>query len=215
MAEVRKRETAYTVNIKDIITGEFVVMDGWDPNYVKTSFGLQVSRINVIGTVLEKQNNSIDIDDGTGIINCRVFEPFTPFENINIGDLVMIIGKIREFNEEIYILPETCKKIPKEWFDYRKKEIEKLKELFKQGKIKQEKKKISISLNNEVEEKEKIKETLSEEVISFMISEDQGDGVEKEKIIEMFKNKNIEKVFEKILNNGDIFEVKQGMYKVL
>ena len=216
MVEVRKRETAYIVNIQDIITGEYITMEGWDPNYVKTPIGLEVSRVNVLGTVLEKQNKTINFDDGTGIISCRTFEPFTPFENINVGDLVIIVARVRQFNEEVYLLPETCKKVKKEWFDYRIKEIEKVKELYREEKIKQERKKISISIEEVKDVKEEeIKETLTEKILNYIESEDKGDGIEKDKIFQIFKDENTSKIFEKILNDGDIFEVKQNMFKVL
>ena len=61
------RETAYKIRIKTILEHAYVKQEGWDPNYIDLN-GHKVSRVNVIGTITSKENNSYLLDDGTASI---------------------------------------------------------------------------------------------------------------------------------------------------
>ena len=125
--QTTKRQIAYKVKISDLITGHYVKEEGWEPNYVVTKKG-NISRANIIGVIVltssEGSAPSITIDDGSGQIIVRNFENPKIFENLNLGDPVLIIGRPRDFNG-IYIIPEIIKKIEnKKWLDVRKKELD-------------------------------------------------------------------------------------------
>ncbi len=122
-----KRQTAVKIRISDIKNSRYIKTEGeWEPNYLLTPYETKVSRVNLLGTVIDSDNNSFNIDDGTGQIIIRSFEELS--KNQEIGNLVIVIGKPREFNE-IYVAPEIIKKIEnkqKEWVELRKLELEKL-----------------------------------------------------------------------------------------
>ena len=211
--ERQKRQTAFTVSVKDVLTGEYVRQEGWDPNYSKVPWGLKVSRCNIIGTVLGKQQNQIEVDDTTGIITIRSFEEFKPFEGLNIGDLVMIVGKVREFSGDIYISPETCVKVEKEMLAFRLKEQELLKKYYNLGRIKQEEKvKVEVEKEEVVEEVQQ--ENPAEKVLNYIEENDKGEGVNRQEIITHF-GAHMSDVFEKLINDGDVFEVTPDVFKIL
>ena len=76
MPEQRKREIAYKVRINDILKGEYVRRDGWDPNFIMIN-NKQVSRVNIMGVVVsipDTGQNNLTIDDGSGRIEVRSFD---------------------------------------------------------------------------------------------------------------------------------------------
>jgi RPA family protein len=217
--ERKKRQVAYVVSIGDVIAGEFVKVGGWEPNFVKTPFGLKVSRVNLIGTILEKKGDIVVIDDTTGIITIRSFGDFPPFGKVNIGDYVMIIGKVRQFNEEIYVMPELCKKIERTWHDFRLEEIYLIKKLYREGKIKQEEQKLQIKIDNDRSDSDgtvfEKKENDAEKIIRYINENDKGSGVSKNDLLGNFLGDDFDNIFNKLINDGDIFEIKPGVFKIL
>ena len=117
MPEPQRRQVAYKVRIKDLVNGRYVKEEGWNPNYIITNDGRQINRVNLIATVVSKPTEqdinyqSIILDDGTGRISIRNFEQNNLFDNIKLGDIILLIGRPREYGNEIYILAETIKKI--------------------------------------------------------------------------------------------------------
>ncbi|MBI2651103.1 hypothetical protein HYX01_01405 [Candidatus Woesearchaeota archaeon] len=111
-----KRQIAYKLNVNDIISSKYVKSEGLNPNYLEIN-AKEVFRLNVIGVVVEKMGHghhaAIIIDDGTSKISSRSFENSLIFDEINVGDIVLVIGKPREFSSEKYILAEIVKKIMK------------------------------------------------------------------------------------------------------
>ena len=51
----QKRQVAEKIRIKDILGGRYIQEEGWTPNYVETDNGKKVSRVNIIGAVVEKE----------------------------------------------------------------------------------------------------------------------------------------------------------------
>ena len=121
-----ERQTAKILSLKEITTGKYVKQEGWEPNYVHTIKDDKVSRVNIIGVIvtIPDSQQSVFVDDGSAKIEIRSFENKPFFENLTIGDIVLVIGRPREYNNEMYINAEVVKKITnKGWLEYRKKEI--------------------------------------------------------------------------------------------
>lgn len=127
-----KRATGVKSSINNIINGEFVkITDEFKPSYVVGLTGKQMARANVIGIVVTDINNNESnadfmIDDSTGSITVRTFDEkvIGKLENIGTGSTVMIIGKPREFNDSIYLVPEIIRELKdSKWIDLRKKEL--------------------------------------------------------------------------------------------
>ena len=168
---------------------------------------MNVSRVNVIANIVYKsgddQNyNSALIDDGTGKILLRTFENTNLFSKADVGDVVLVIGKIREYNNERYILPEIVRKLEKfEWMNLRKIEL-------KDNVIEQAKEPV----NEAVEESAK---NIGEEIYLLIKKLDDGDGAAIEGVIKESNNPDAEKIISRLLENGDVFEIKPGKLKVL
>lgn len=201
----QKRQVAYKVSVSDILNSSFSKDDA-SAGYVKLN-GFNVSRVNVIANIVYKSgegqnHNSALIDDGTGKIILRTFENTDIFSRVDVGDIALVIGRIREYNNERYILPEIVKKLEKiEWMSMRKIEL----------------KGNAIEPNNEAAEEvvgEAVTNT-NEEVYILIKKLDNGDGVSIEDVMKESSNPDAEKIIGRLLENGDVFEIKPGKLKVL
>ena len=93
----------------------------------------QVIRANIIANVIEKYESeretkylSFTIDDASGQIRVKVFgDDVKRFKEIQQGNTVMVIGKLRYYNNELYILPEIIKIQDPKYLLVRKLELEK------------------------------------------------------------------------------------------
>src|SRR4030042_735571 len=112
-----ERMTARKTRIADITNGRWVKNEGLEPSFVVTQAGEQVSRARIMGTVVSKfvseDENfaSITVDDSTDTIRAKTFKTVKPLDVIQVGDIVDLIGKVREYNAEIYVMPEIVRKI--------------------------------------------------------------------------------------------------------
>lgn len=125
-----KRETAKIYPLKNIKNSEYFQEDNLKPNYIKTSIG-NISRVNLICMVVMVQSNvKIIVDDGTATIEVYDFSNNIKNKNINSGDLILLIGKIRKINENICLVSEIISKNQINenplWFHNRKKYIDNL-----------------------------------------------------------------------------------------
>jgi hypothetical protein len=201
-----KRETANICSIKDIKEGVFVRTEGWNPSYFTTEKG-NISRANIIAVIINKENDKTTVDDGTGQIILRSFE--TKIPDIEIGELAIIIGRPRIYNEEKYIVPEIIKKIAPEWAEYRKLQLER----------------ITIKKDNKtIEKKEpvitKIKESVPEQnpyqkIIEFIKDLDLGEGADSYEVEKRSGLNNAGELINRLIEEGEIFEIRPGKIKLL
>lgn len=112
MPESRDRLTARKVRVEDIQSGDYRSQEGFDPNYLITPYGLRVSRARVIGTVVDTFVNddesygAITLDDGSGTLRAKFFQDLEDMAGIAVGDILEVIGKVKEYDGERYIDPE-------------------------------------------------------------------------------------------------------------
>ncbi|MEX2739344.1 MAG: OB-fold nucleic acid binding domain-containing protein [Candidatus Wukongarchaeota archaeon] len=240
------RQTTSRARISDIVNGNFIRKEGFEPSYVLTDLGQRISRTYLIGTIVDKfmsengNYSSITIDDDSDSIRIKAFrEQVNIFDNFNVGDLVMVIGKVRNYADENYVIPEIVKKITdpnleslhklevlKRTISYKKAleivkkekenfgDVEKLKKYVKKHHGIDEDVADSIleTLTTEEETKEKDYKPLLLETLDRL---DDGEGVEFKKLLE--ESKLTENVFEEtineILSDGICFEPKPGIIK--
>ena len=111
-----KRAVAYRFRIKDLAGGEYVAGGTIDnPTYVKLG-DLKVSRVDLLGKVLEKNDSegfsSLILQDRTGKIKVKAFgNDSLMAKEVAMGNLVRVIGKIRQDQTERFVLGEIIKKI--------------------------------------------------------------------------------------------------------
>ncbi|MFX1485938.1 MAG: OB-fold nucleic acid binding domain-containing protein [Promethearchaeota archaeon] len=121
----KKRATAFKLNISDILGGTY--HKSKEGSFLDTQYGLKILRTHVMATVVEKfesgneftssngtkkDYSTLTIDDGTGVIRIKTWQEDTELvKSIDIGDIVDVVGRVREYQEELYIMPETISRI--------------------------------------------------------------------------------------------------------
>ncbi|MEM0231072.1 MAG: hypothetical protein QXT20_02630 [Candidatus Woesearchaeota archaeon] len=211
-----ERPIAFKISISEFLNGEYVKSDGWDPNYLVTEFYPRVSKVNIIGVVISNEleqfgeiaYRNIILDDGTGSVHLRNFENPEAFSNINISDTVLVLGKPREYNNERYVLAEIVRKVDPKWLEVRKVELS-----LRKKAVEGEKEVVEESIS----ESESGKSEMSglEKVYRLVQELDSGDGAPYDEVIKRAGISDAEEVIRKLLERGDIFEIRTGRLKVL
>ncbi len=212
-APQQARQIAIKSWIRTLINGQYIVKEGWEPNYILFK-DQQISRANVMGVIVQKSDSKllnydyIVIDDGSGRMTARSFEDKEKFLDFAVGDVVNVIGRPREFGKEIYIIPEIVKKLQDtKWLEVRKLELGKMPE----GASQQENVVVEETVDIEVEEIETPQERLMKTIKDI----DGGSGVDIDEIIAKTGKPQTEDMIKDMLAQGDIFEIKPGRIKVL
>ena len=130
LEEPRKRNVAFKLRIGDILKAK-PAKDGEKFLFLELGEN-HVVRVNLIANVIEKFASegekkfaSLTVDDASGQIRIKTFgEDIAIMKDIVQGDTVRIIGNVREYNDELYILPEIIKKLDPKWLLVRKLEIQ-------------------------------------------------------------------------------------------
>lgn len=229
----QQRQVAVKSRIADILGGEYVKDEGWNPNYILARDGRKISRVNLLGTVVsvptvEVNYRSVMLDDGSAKISVRSFDETDVFRNIALGDVVFIIGRPRQYGTEIYLMPEIVKKVQnKLWIEVRKLELEKAARPAAENPAapaeeQTEESSAGENAGDEADGKEPeesdapAEEPSSQQKVYGIIKElDKGDGVEFEAVIEKSGCRDAEKIVSRLLKEGEIFELGKGRLKVL
>ena len=198
-----KRQIAKKVTVADITNGTYIKRSGWEPNVVITKKG-EVSRVHLVGVVVSNiENNAFMFDDGSANIMVRNFEQ--EITNIKIGDLIRLIGRVREYEDTKYVLSEIIKKIEnKAWLEVHKNELSKIKE-----------KEIILPVETATENEENFQAGPYQKIINTIAMLDSGNGADVTEIIENIKIKDAEKIIQNLIMEGEIFELSPGKVKLL
>ena len=181
----------------------YVKTEGVNPNYLQIN-GQEISRVNIIGVVVQKSNtesySEIIIDDGTGKISVRVFENNFLLKNVDVGEVVLVIGRPREYLEEKYLLVEIAKKIDPLWAKVRNLELKDL-NLMKE------------EVKEDVGNKDIFDENPKNRILKTIKELDKGEGVSIDDLPSALGN--VDQIVGILLREGDVFEVRPGRLKVL
>lgn len=207
MAEIRKREIAYKLRIGEILKGKpelTTVGERERLSFIELG-DKKILRVNVIANVIdkfisegEKRFASLTLDDATGQINIKTFgEDVKKFENISQGQTLTIIGLLRIFNNEIYILPETIKLVDPRYLLVRKLEIEK-------------------ASPKQQASKEQIV-AVKDQLIDRIKKEEANEGIDTEKLVlELDASPElINQEIKRLLEDGVIYEPRPGRVRYL
>ncbi|MEM1988283.1 MAG: hypothetical protein QXS41_00340 [Candidatus Woesearchaeota archaeon] len=224
------------LKIKEIFQGELKSNEN-EPTYLEYN-GKKIQRILVYGVIINKfETNyiSLMIDDGTGNIEIRFFDNSDALKDIDIGDLVVCIGKAREFGK-IYLSGETIQKIEDEkWFEFyemlkikpssTKPEFQENKAIIENETKKVENKTpeieeidVEIIPSQTLKEKtKKIEENLDKKniLLELIRKLDNGSGADYESIRKNYNDDDLDALLYKLLESGDIYEFKPQKYKIL
>jgi len=247
--ETKRISTAKT-RIKAITAGRFAKGEGFNPSFVLTNLGQKLARVRIIATVVNKflsesgKFAAITIDDGTDTIRAKVFNAVSVLENINEGDDIDMIARIKEYQAELYLVPEVIQKVTDPNMEIlrelelnkHRKELEKRKKLVIEykaqvsdlaelTKIMNERFGISpddveaILQTEEMGEQEEPKEkTDTKSVILKLVEDlDQGTGCDYAELIEAsgLDESVIDAAVNDLLSEGTCFEPKPGRIKKL
>ncbi len=239
MDQIQPRQVAHKVWVSQLTNGSFTHTQGeFVPNYIDVN-GKQISRVNIIATVTDIYVNedssyaSVTVDDNSGVIRIKSFKEDTQIlAPLKGGDNVMIVGRVRDYQGEIYLSPEIVKKQDNlNWEVARKFELLKLygkpSDQQKQTPVQQD---VNLNQNNnqqpginqqQLEQqkttpKNPIIEEKRQKIISIISTNDESGcdllKIKTETNIEEFEAENIIKA---LLLEGEIYENKPGYYKVI
>ena len=217
MPDIRKRETAYKIRIGELLKSNRIfdqsssgnLDHSVNPRLLHAELGnKKIVRVNIIANLIDKFESegerrfaSITLDDGSGQIKARVFgEDVKKFKEFMHGDTILVIGLLRSFNQELYILPEIIKKQDPKYLLIRKLEIEK-----------------SSPKLLTPEQKKEIK-SFRDDLIEIIKSSEKTQGIEKDDIIIKFKEAKPEVInqeIQKLLEDGIIYETRPGRVRYL
>ena len=213
-----QRQTAFKIWLSELDDSVFVKSSKeFEPSYFLVK-DKKISRVNVIATIVNKNITEaygfLTLDDSTSQIRVKAWrEDVKILDNVSIADTALIIGKLREYNNEMYIIPEVVKKVNLNW------------ELVRKLELAQERGSPVISTkdyrNEEIENTESSQaeippSNLQLQLISIIDSSNDS-GIEIEEICRSL-NKTEEEIMPSIKNllmEGQIFEILPGRYKVL
>ena len=234
-----ERLLAKKVRIYDIVSGKFFPgsKDEMKPTYVITQFGEKLSRVNVVATAVDKFESedgnyaTLTIDDGSGLLRAKAFKNTGMVKDIEVGDAVLVIGKIKEYQGEVYVNLEIVKKSEPNYEIKHKLEV--LKSLMERKSILSGIKKMADSVSEEelksyaqvhgldeeslkvFLESKNLEVDYKTKVLEIIQSLDAGEGVEASKLFEVLKLPEhiIENTLDELLSQGYIFEPRPAVLK--
>jgi len=197
-----KRNIAFKMRVGGIASGKPVMEEGrmthidWN--------GKRVVRVNLVANIVdkyiqdgEKKFASITLDDASGQIKAKVFgEDLIKLEGVEQGDTVLVIGLLREWNNEVYVTPEIVKKKDSAFLLVRKLEVE--------------------ADEPKVLAKEEVSE-LKGKILAMVKEAEAEGGIDTEKIILELKESPdaINKEIKKLLEDGIAYEPRPGKLRYL
>ncbi len=245
----RRRITAIKTSISSIVNGKYVKGEGINSSYIVSPLGMKLSRVRILSFITDKfispdkKFGSITLDDGTETIRAKVFRAVSMIEGLNKGDMIDVIGKVREYNNEIYVSPEIIWKVDNPNFLILRKlellkEVKELKgikslvlEMQKQTSDIEELKSVmkkkygidpeiveAVLIAQEEPQTKSIDMTAERERIIKLIKDlDEENGCEYSKLIEAsgLPEEVLEAIVNELLSDGTCFEPKPGYIKLL
>ncbi len=242
----RKRITSVKTRISSIWSGKFVTQEGFNPNYILSDAGERLSRVRVLATVVDKfvaetgKFASVTLDDGTDTIRAKVFTALSMLENISAGDTVDVIGRVKEYNEELYLAPEIMTKVSDPNFEIlreleirqRENDVKKKRDIIISHKGQasdveelvrmmterygMEKEFVEAVLQSETEEKPAMVDA-KKAVVELIQSLDKGEGCDYAELISSsgLPENEVDSAVQSLLEEGTCFEPRPGKIRLL
>jgi RPA family protein len=219
-----KRQTAYYCTARQLLDGSYVERDGWEPNFVATDAGA-VSRVRVVGVVVDTNDSSFLVDDGSGRLPVRSFDSSLP--SVKAGDVVLVIGRPRLFDGDLYVLSEVARKLPSaKWLKYYSDHKDELQRFIPdvpapdtKDEVSEEKATSSSQVSGEdvpagSDNGEK-SPNQAEAIIGAIRELDPGDGAPVDEVLSKAGFPEAEQRLQSLISEGEVFELRAGKVKVL
>ncbi|MFB6204746.1 MAG: OB-fold nucleic acid binding domain-containing protein [Candidatus Nanohaloarchaea archaeon] len=244
----QKRQTAKLTNTEELNSGKYFQREGFEPNFLLTPEGRRLSRARFVGTVVDTFVNddetygSLTFDDGRDTVQVKFFNEIARMQEFDIGDIVEVVGKVREYQGQIYLDAEILKSrsVEKELLHqlkYRKSEeewkqiretVRQLKESGKDqeeiekemaGKLEEEEVDALLQSFGESFSSEEIEdvENLERDVLDAVEKLDEGDGADYSDIVDELDEPEdaLEDTINSLLSEGTCYEPQPGKIKKL
>lgn len=199
-------EPAYKLNISDILEGQLDHFSGSNESILTTKSGIRTSRVRIMGTVVNVFKGELTnymnftVDDGTGTIRVKIWGKPSIMNYMKIGDIVDVLGLVRFYKNEIYLVPELMIKVEDPNWEL-VRELEKhLFSLLDIGRLPGPR---HVSLH--------------EAILKIIDRLDMGNGVSKETLEKLLNvpNDELEKELRFLLKEGIIYETRSNFYRRL
>jgi RPA family protein len=201
-----KRNVAYKFRIGDVLLGKPII-DGDKFTFLELG-DKKIVRVNIIGNITDKYESEgerkyifFTLDDGSGQIKIKCFsEEANKFRDVSQGQTVLVIGVLRNFNNETYISPEIIREQDTRYLLLRKLELEKEK-----------------SKNTQPLVKEQIT-AVKDKILGIIKEAEKNGGIEMDTIIMDLREVSpdvINQEVRSLLEEGIIFEPRPGKIRWL
>ncbi|MHA1144400.1 MAG: OB-fold nucleic acid binding domain-containing protein [Candidatus Helarchaeota archaeon] len=232
--------TAYKLYVKDIKDGD-ILRTSEERTYFQTRFNLKTFRVRLLGTIIyhqifagdenagRKESVYVTIDDGTEQIRLKTWDPvlLEKMKSLKKGQVIDVIGTVREYNDEVYINPLMIFPINDLKYELlRDLDIINFRKTFKQRPA--EKRRAPQPTSTQTSESAPMKPSSSPadedsrddeiQIILGLIEElDKGEGVKISQIEEKssLSEKDIKNHIQYLYENGYIYEPSLDRYKIL
>jgi len=227
-----KRSTAHRIRLKNIVNSPYEKREGFNPSVIKFN-NLEISRVNVIASIVGKyltddQNYcAITLDDGSETIRVKNFgAEVGVIKELNVGDIVRIIGKVKEYNEEKYIAGEISKVLNPNWLIVNEIELSDQKQTETDTSTTDSINKVIETKTNSSENEEIIsissessdsESSIKQKILQYLKNNDNGTGVIMDQIMTSLdvSSEEVKDSLYELLKVGEIYEPKKGILKIL
>jgi RPA family protein len=245
----QKRQVAKLTDTRELNTGKYFQREGFEPNFLLTPEGRRLSRARLVATVVDRFINddetygSITLDDGKDTTQVKFFNELELMEGFETGDIIEVVGKVREYQGQIYLdgeilthtQPEAellhqlrLKKEREKWNQVRET-VKQLKESGKDqedidkemaGKLEENEVDAllqSFGENFEQAETEEDRENLERKVLEAVEDLDDGEGADYADIVDEIDEPEdqLEDTINSLLSDGTCYEPQPGKIKKL
>jgi RPA family protein len=201
-----KRHIAFKFRVGDLL-GSKPVMNGDKFSHIELN-DKKVIRVNIAGNIVDRYESSGDkkysfltLDDGSGQIKLKIFgDDVEKFKEVNQGQTVVVIGLVRNWNNETYLAPEIIREFDPRYLLVRKLEMEKER-----------------SKNFKPMGKQQVIE-VKDKIIDLIRGAESAGGIDTEIIVTNLKDVSPEVINQelyKLLEEGIIFEPRPGKVRYL
>lgn len=201
-----KRNIAFKFRVGDILIGK-PIFDGGRFSFLELG-DRKIIRVNVIGNIVDKYESEgekmycfLTLDDGSGQIKLKFFgDDVNKFKSVTPGQTVLVVGNLRNFNNETYIAPEIIREQDIKYLLIRKLELEKEK-----------------SKNTKPLEKEQII-AVKDRILDMIKNAEKDGGIEIDSMILNLREVSpeiINQEIKKLLEEGIAFEPRPGKIRWL
>lgn len=212
---VQKRQTAYKFWIKDILSAKKVTTH--DFGTVFDVLGKEVWRVNLLAVVVQSYS-SLDgnytflmLDDGSAQIRVKAWgEDNSLIKEMDVGKVVLVVGRLAETNNEIFVRPEMAKIVDPAWATVRKLELTK-----NFGKV--EAPEITTTSEEVIDEAPIEPAMAAREKVISALEKSSEDGIELSALITSsgLREDEANKVIKELLEEGEAYQPRRGMIKLI